>query len=249
MAQSASFAGRSASSPSPRVIVGRDFRTFFFRPLLAASGTAGSGDRPPQMRRIQVQRETMTRPRTQMRAQRKAARITTKSELRVSTAAGAFFNPGGGGAAVGEGEATPARWRERAVMCEVREKMKMWSKSFEEGKLSKVRNGNDILCLDSLLSSVRGERKMGENIYFSFVQLTFEKSLTANTMMWGLALPILAGRCSDTGFCAALRRYSIPFIFLKVGSGMFGVEFIKMYSFWGFFPSLLDQFPIVITRN
>jgi hypothetical protein len=68
---------------SVAVSLGRERRTFFLTPLFAAAGgavweaRAGEGRRK---RRRQPQRATATRPKTQMRAQRRAARITTKSE-------------------------------------------------------------------------------------------------------------------------------------------------------------------------
>lgn len=53
---------------------------FFLRPLFAGGG----GDERPlalsEWRRIQEQRATATRPSTQIRAHKRAARITTKSE-------------------------------------------------------------------------------------------------------------------------------------------------------------------------
>lgn len=89
-----------------KVSVGRDFRIFFFNPLLAkegdggtkvamaaACGDGGGGDGVvvvvvEERRRSQAQRATATRPNTQIRAHRRAARITTKSESTVTGSTG-----------------------------------------------------------------------------------------------------------------------------------------------------------------
>ncbi|GAB2210429.1 hypothetical protein Droror1_Dr00015695 [Drosera rotundifolia] len=59
------------------VSFGSDSRTFFFRPggEEKVAMVAGEGER----RRIQAHRATARRPRTQITAQRSAARMTTKS--------------------------------------------------------------------------------------------------------------------------------------------------------------------------
>lgn len=81
-----------------KVSFGRDLRIFFFSPLLAEEAVAGGGcgaveddvvaaalmAPKVERRRSQAQRATATRPSTQMRAQRRAARITTKSESTVT---------------------------------------------------------------------------------------------------------------------------------------------------------------------
>lgn len=57
---------------------GSELRTFFLRPLLA---TAVAGDAPATgVRRSQAQRAIAVRPTTEIRAQRRAARMTTKSD-------------------------------------------------------------------------------------------------------------------------------------------------------------------------
>lgn len=61
---------------------------FFLSPLLALEGAGGRGceaaaakeEEEEEKRRSQAQRATATRPRTHMRAQRRAARMTTKSD-------------------------------------------------------------------------------------------------------------------------------------------------------------------------
>lgn len=73
-------------------IFGRDFSTFFFRPLVAGAGDPTPA--PPYSRRIQVHRATATRPSTQINAHNKAASMTTKSE---STASASFDGVCGGG--------------------------------------------------------------------------------------------------------------------------------------------------------
>lgn len=83
---------------------GRDLRIFFLRPLLEAGGGGGRVEAAPPPSparwRSQAQRATATRPRTQIKAQRRAARIMTKSESYLS------------GSAVSEmaEELTPARY-------------------------------------------------------------------------------------------------------------------------------------------
>lgn len=72
-------------------ILGKDSRAFFLRPLL--EGGAGSDD---PARRVHAHRATAANPTTQIRAQSKAARMTTTSE---STARGCS-----GGLAAAEGE-------------------------------------------------------------------------------------------------------------------------------------------------
>ena len=87
-----------------KVSFGRDFRIFFFNPLLAKDGDGGTkvgvaaacagGDgvvvvvEEEERRRSQAQRATAMRPNTQIRAQRRAARITTKSESTVTGSTG-----------------------------------------------------------------------------------------------------------------------------------------------------------------
>lgn len=87
-----------------KVSFGRDFRIFFFNPLLArdedggtkvgmAAACGGGGDDgvvvvEEERRRSQAQRATAMRPNTQIRAQRRAARITTKSESTVTGSTG-----------------------------------------------------------------------------------------------------------------------------------------------------------------
>lgn len=87
-----------------KVSFGRDFRIFFFNPLLAKDGDGGTkvgvaaacagGDgvvvvvEEEESRRSQAQRATAMRPNTQIRAQRRAARITTKSESTVTGSTG-----------------------------------------------------------------------------------------------------------------------------------------------------------------
>lgn len=57
---------------------GSELRTFFLRPLLA---TAVAGEAPAAgPRRSQAHRAMAVRPTTDMRAQRRAARMTTKSD-------------------------------------------------------------------------------------------------------------------------------------------------------------------------
>lgn len=84
-----------------KVSFGRDFRIFFFNPLLARDVDGGTkvgiaaacgGDwvvvvvvvEEEERRRSQAQRATAMRPNTQIKAQRRAARITTKSESTVT---------------------------------------------------------------------------------------------------------------------------------------------------------------------
>ena len=85
IAQSENLAADSVEAVS----FGRDRRIFFFTPLLAEGGRGGGGREAveledPRKRRSQAQRATATRPRTHMRAQRRAARMTTKSEPTVA---------------------------------------------------------------------------------------------------------------------------------------------------------------------
>lgn len=72
MAQSENTAAESGA----RVSLGSDWRTFFFRPLLALESCGFDGE----PRRTKVQRATATRPITHIRAQSRAASIRTKSE-------------------------------------------------------------------------------------------------------------------------------------------------------------------------
>lgn len=93
MAQSENLVAES----SERVCLGRERRIFFFKPLLAAAGSGGGVwvevagrvvAEEEVNRRSQAQRATAMRPRTQIRAQRSAASITTKSESTVAGGAG-----------------------------------------------------------------------------------------------------------------------------------------------------------------
>lgn len=85
------------------------------RPLFAGGG--GVGERPAalsEMRRNQEQRATATRPRTQIRAHKRAARMTTKSwsiELGFDELSGSFVD-----------ELTSPRSLERRLMCRERER-------------------------------------------------------------------------------------------------------------------------------
>ena len=85
-----------------KVSFGRDFRIFFFNPLLARDVDGGTKVgiaaacgvvvvvvvvvvvEEEERRRSQAQRATAMRPNTQIKAQRRAARITTKSESTVT---------------------------------------------------------------------------------------------------------------------------------------------------------------------
>ncbi|KAL3505513.1 hypothetical protein ACH5RR_035354 [Cinchona calisaya] len=70
MAQSENFSERSEEYVS----LGKDLRTFFFKGVLA-----GGADLRSEIRRIHAHRATATSPIMQIRAHRRAARITTKS--------------------------------------------------------------------------------------------------------------------------------------------------------------------------
>ncbi|PON90504.1 hypothetical protein TorRG33x02_137890 [Trema orientale] len=80
MAQSVNLEANSGVKLS----FGRERRIFFFSPLLGGGGGGRleplAEELPAERRRSQAHRATATRPSTQIRAQRSAARITTKSE-------------------------------------------------------------------------------------------------------------------------------------------------------------------------
>lgn len=111
IAQSENLAEDSAE----KVALGRDLRIFFLRPLLAGGVgrgvSAGLEAELPESRRSQAQRATAMRPSTQIRAQRRAARITTKSESTVAPCSGG----GGGGSLVAEELAAPRSLKGRVM--------------------------------------------------------------------------------------------------------------------------------------
>lgn len=81
-----------AAESSLKVSLGRELRIFFFKPLLATEGEREEGIAGcivggvvvEERRRSQAQRATEMRPSTQIKAQRRAAKITTKSESTVT---------------------------------------------------------------------------------------------------------------------------------------------------------------------
>lgn len=93
----------TADAPFPATVeegsylyFGKDFKTFFFSPLFAGGIFSGVP------RRSQVQRATTMRPETQITAQSKAAKMTTKSDSAVteyggSASASTAAGFGGGG--------------------------------------------------------------------------------------------------------------------------------------------------------
>jgi hypothetical protein len=86
-----SAAAPEVDSAAVKVDLGRDWRAFFFKPLF------GDGESPPAVnRRSQAHRTTAARPATQIRAQRRADKITTMSD----SAAIISSDGCGGGAAV-----------------------------------------------------------------------------------------------------------------------------------------------------
>lgn len=69
----------AAADSGATVSFGRERRFFFLTPLLAR-GAGGGGEEEVEKRRRQAHRATAMRPKTQIRAQRRAARITRRSE-------------------------------------------------------------------------------------------------------------------------------------------------------------------------
>lgn len=67
---------------------GRDWSTFFFRPLLARARAGEWVTALPEPRRSQAQRATAIKPTTHMRAQSRAASMTTKSDSTVTASGG-----------------------------------------------------------------------------------------------------------------------------------------------------------------
>ncbi|CAI0434789.1 unnamed protein product [Linum tenue] len=128
MAQSVNFA--AASSAGEKVCLGRARRTFFFTPLLACEelGAPGGALPPPaaaagpeeERRRIQAQRATATRPRTQIRAQRSAASMTTKSLSTGGT--GGWESPAGAVVAAAGTESSSLNGRVMWRSCRERER-------------------------------------------------------------------------------------------------------------------------------
>lgn len=108
IAQSENLAEKSGE----KVALGRALRIFFLRPLLAGGvgrdEAEGVGAKAPERRRSQAQRATAMRPRTQIRAHRRAARITTKSESTVAASSG-------GGSVVAEELAEPRSLKGRVM--------------------------------------------------------------------------------------------------------------------------------------
>ncbi|KAK2988201.1 hypothetical protein RJ640_020683 [Escallonia rubra] len=139
MAQSENF----PASFSEKVSLGRDLNTFFFSPLFAAGGFVARPVILPEILRIQAQRATATRPSTHMRAHSRAARMTTKSEPKLSSSSGS-----GSWWVAGDEELASARNLERRVICEERGEAK------REGGREKdwdLKSGNDVLmCLNQV---------------------------------------------------------------------------------------------------
>lgn len=119
MAQSATDSFGFLAPSESYVNLGRDWSTFFFRPLFARAW-ARAGDRVwVELRRSQAHRATAMSPTTHMSAQRRAASMTTKSDSTVRAS-------GGGAAAAVVDEFAGARVVRERVMVGVREERKRW---------------------------------------------------------------------------------------------------------------------------
>lgn len=133
--------------------LGSDWSTFFFNPLLAE---ACPGERAPpdptEPRRSQAQRATAMRPTTHIKAQSKAAKMTTKSDSKVTAS--------GGGASTTVDELVAAL-RNLQVLVMTQTYIYLLLRMFSERERENSEVLRWVLELESFKDYIREERVLG----------------------------------------------------------------------------------------